>query len=249
MQCPHPDKLSEFAFEGVSEVPGADALLSHLRMCPSCASIYAEWQSIVAAVRSAFAIKSATPTCLEDNTFAAYVDGTLPDVERDAAEQHLATCARCLRQLCELHTVLVEAMQPVRTHVLVLEWLRDGIRSLESQVEAFRPVALMPVPVLRGAEAAQALAWEAEQDGYVLRLTVQQASAQQFTLHLLLQLDGIPQPRQRVLVRTGGALVESRLTGMDGTVTLYSLDLTDYDIELQLPERPLVFRLVFTPGT
>ena len=61
--------------------------------------------------------------CLEPDTIAAWMDGTLPEVERAAAEMHAADCERCLDVLATVARTTPVPEIPPRPGWLSLRWL------------------------------------------------------------------------------------------------------------------------------
>ena len=251
MNCPSAEHLSEWAFlsaAGIDSGPGADLLREHLAHCSACAKAYAESLSIAVAGREAHGAAVHVTPCPDENLLAEYYDGILPPLDCDRVEEHLATCADCVRQLSALHTVLVEAPQRVPRREIVLEWLRDGLRVIRQTAEALRSVDLALAPVLRSGAEPAALAWAAEQGDYTLRITLQQAAAQHLTLHLALHRSGEAASGHRVYVRADGELIESRTTGEDGVVTLLGLPVADYTVEVSIPGETLAIAITFPGG-
>jgi hypothetical protein len=248
MTCPDPEKLSELAFmaaAGRDLLPNATKTLAHMDRCESCTALYSEWVAIAISGRESLVDVVATSPCPEENTIAEYFDGVLSGADHDRVEEHMAACGSCVRQLCELHSLLLESSRPAPLRRIALEWLQEGLRVIEASTEAFRPIALAPAPVLKGNDIPSSFSWEAEQEGYTLRITVQRSSGEHLTLHLFLKHGEAPESGRRIFVRCDGELIESRRTKEDGTMVLFGLAVANYDVEIDIPGGPLTFSIEF----
>ena len=248
MNCPGNDTLAELAFSKVSGgtlPPDAGALATHIRTCTTCAAGHAQWLQIAHAGRAAMLDANKSSPCPDENRLAEYFDGVLASDERAHIEQHLAGCGPCVRQLCELHSILSESAQHVPLRRIALKWLREGLRVLETTAETLRPVTLSPAAVLRDSRLPEALRWETAQDGYHLEITVQRTSAGTLTLHLALRQGTSPVPGHRVSIREKGALLESRATDAEGMADFFGLIPSEYAVEVTLPSGPLTIAIAF----
>ncbi|MBI2422686.1 MAG: zf-HC2 domain-containing protein [Candidatus Hydrogenedentes bacterium] len=252
MPCPDSETLMELAIgaaTGVAQHSAGDAAIhAHLASCAPCTSAYSEWLLVAQAGRQAVAAPGSAGECPDENSLAEYLDGILPGLERRALELHFAACPPCLRQLCEVHSLLAEAQRATAPHKIALQWLKEGLRLVSAAADVFTPVTLNPAPVLWGREMPDALAWDMAQDGYHLRIALQHSGPARLNLHLALQLDGAPAPGPRILLRHGGAILESRVMDELGSASFLGLEAANYDVEIGLPERSLRFEVETTPA-
>jgi hypothetical protein len=249
MICPTSDTLSDLAFTAVNgNATMADAakIHEHLKTCDDCAVAYTLWRDVANTGRAARSATLATDSCPEDNMVAEYLDGVISPVHRNTFEQHCATCATCARQLSDLHTLLTASTRPAPLYQIAMEWLRDGLGAIEEAAGTFQSVPLASAPVLKSNDAPTALSWEATHDQHVIKVTVQRNSPEQLTLYAALLFEGSAAPGLRVTVRSGGEILESRVTDDGGAVVQYGLPVSDYAIEIDLPGGPFAFSIEIT---
>lgn len=248
MNCPGTQTLADWAFSKASgDTPPAEAaaLAGHLTACPECSARYAQWLRIARTGRAVAAESAVAAPCPGENTLAEYVDGVLASDARDQVERHLAQCGPCVRQLCELHSILMEVNQQVPLRRVALEWLRQGIRVLEATADSMRPVALATAPVLRGSHTPDALCWETFEDGFTLKLTVQRTTSGTLTLHIALRQGEAQAPGYQIALRAAGALLESRATDGAGMAEFFGLAPDEYTVDVTLPGGPLTVAVSF----
>lgn len=246
MPCPDYDMLAAWAFNTVSagSLPDESGLLTeHLKTCPACAQEYNRWYQIAQSWQVGTADGPGLADCPTENAMAEYLDGVLPADTRNQLEAHLAGCSHCVRQLAETHSLLTEVSRSTSVGRIALEWLQEGVRSIQSSLEAFRPVPLTTAPVLRGGSPIDALRWELEHGALLLQVTAQRASSEHLTLHLALTRSSEPEKDFRIAIRTGGVLLESRRANDNGTAVFFSLPAANYDIEVSACDEPFHFAI------
>lgn len=188
-------------------------------------------------LRAAARVGAPTPSCLDDDTVAALVDGTLDAARREAVLPHVATCAWCRDAVASVTRALADAevarevtalegrghgrlyrillpLAAAAALLLVLVWPRpteDGGHRGPPPV-ASTPVPIAPVGVVA---SASPLVWTAVSGADRYRVTLAEASG-----HLLYETQVadtvLPLPDSIVLVagRSYVWLVEAR-TGFD----------------------------------
>ena len=82
----------------------------HLPTCKECTArhdaILSETRSLQEELRAIETVPD-TP-CIEQLSLALFIDGSLPNAERDSVETHLSTCRSCQERLVELHRTVAE---------------------------------------------------------------------------------------------------------------------------------------------
>ncbi|MBI2433272.1 MAG: zf-HC2 domain-containing protein [Candidatus Hydrogenedentes bacterium] len=267
MNCPTLDTLIQLAFStrsGNGLTMEERAVQEHVQACGACGNAWAEWNGLLAETRILLAERRPRETCPEENLFAEYLDGVLSSAARRRFERHLAACGRCIDQLVETYG-LIPARETAAPARIAVQWLKDGLKVLSLAKDILRPLELHPAPVLgatsppaphvAGASSpvpslppdsrlqtpdSKTLAWQMTQDGYDIQLTLQHAKAQRTTLHLAVLRDAAPVHGHRVSLRGETTLRESRKLAPTGTVTFAGLDPAEYEVSIDVPERPIV---------
>ncbi len=154
MTCPTRELLDAAA---AGDAGAGRVVAEHLRSCALCRGIAGGLRPTVRT--------SPGPSCLDDAQIAGFVRRTLPPMEINAAEAHLAVCARCLRdamEVSELATAVPPAVSPetaARVRAMVPEAAapasRPGtrrsagrLRSRETSILPFAPIALAAAAAL-----------------------------------------------------------------------------------------------------
>ena len=89
--------------------------------------------------------EATTPDCLDDETIAAAADGTLPPAARTAAQQHLASCARCRSAVAAVSRLLSD------------DAVAGAVKALDRSRNA--PVWRIPAAVAAAAALVLLLLW------------------------------------------------------------------------------------------
>jgi anti-sigma factor RsiW len=109
MNCPEPESLVPFA-SGRRD----DATARHVAECSICRNAVARLREAAAELRADVAMESFAPTpdCLDQLTLAQLIEGSSPAHERQKAIGHLATCARCRREVAAINAIRGDAAEP-----------------------------------------------------------------------------------------------------------------------------------------
>jgi len=98
----------------------------HLEACPACMKKSEEFESgsfddedlarFLGKYRSYLSLcGEAGPDCLDDNAICNYVDGSMSESEKSAAESHIASCPRCAVEVDETLRTLPKSLKYGRT--------------------------------------------------------------------------------------------------------------------------------------
>lgn len=236
--CPADDKLLTAALGGGS----AMTVAAHAATCPDCGPL---WETFRAAASSARPTRR-DADCLDDNALAEYIEGVITPGPRRHAEAHLAACAACTAQLAALHGLLEPGARESVPQI-ALAWLRDGLRTLDTIAAAFRPVELSLAPVLRDATGDAQLAWEFDSPSGPVRVVVQHESGQGATLRITPPVHA-EAPRCRVLLWSGGDLLEARTLHQGGVAEFADLALERHEVTVEIGDTDLRFDVDLQPG-
>lgn len=117
MHCLDLDSLIRHV-HGEQNAPEAEAIQHHLAACARCrdeaASIEALEQRLRAVALAQQEATHAASGCLGTDLFAAYLEGSLTEAERQSAEKHLAGCRACREELTDASDRLSMVAQSLR---------------------------------------------------------------------------------------------------------------------------------------
>src|SRR5689334_3310450 len=101
MSCPTHESLVPYAAGvGVED----DALARHIRQCVTCQNEVAQLREAAGELLDERAEQSlrAGPDCLDELTITEFIDSRLTDLARQRTIAHLASCARCRREVAAI---------------------------------------------------------------------------------------------------------------------------------------------------
>lgn len=101
----HPDEtdLVEVAFSSL----GQDEVRRHITECAECRDVVDALRTQANALRLiAVEASEATPDCLDDESIAAFAEGTIDPADLTAAVTHLSACARCSQEVASVARLL-----------------------------------------------------------------------------------------------------------------------------------------------
>jgi hypothetical protein len=105
--CLTPDEFLSYALQASTEIGVKDAA-RHLGECAVCRAGVARAQESVSALRATAGTGAAPGPCIDELTVAVLAEGRATPGEQRAAAAHLATCARCRRDLTGLQRLMVD---------------------------------------------------------------------------------------------------------------------------------------------
>jgi anti-sigma factor RsiW len=124
MNCLDVDSLIRYV-HGEENAPEAEAIQPHLAACLRCreevASISALEKSLRRLVEGREETARAGSGCLGADLFAAYLEGSLPEAERESVEGHLAGCAECRDEVAvslDRLSVVAQSLRSTPAHLL-----------------------------------------------------------------------------------------------------------------------------------
>lgn len=242
MTHPPREMLVELAFARANgeDAPSLKSAEKHAATCGPCRELLSTYLRTIEGLREVYAEgpeRAITGACLDDNAFAAYLDGALSPEERDAAERHIAWCARCLEQLVECHDVAAEVARAAKSVLrYAIGMARDGLRILAHPETGFTPVALEPVPVLGPETPAKPCAWRQSAGSFTLEFTLTPEAQGAYTLALTLR-GAKPGQAIQVVLRREGALRQARPLPPSASLRFDNLAPGPWQLELIPPER------------
>jgi hypothetical protein len=221
--CPRIEEILELSIARRSGNMDHEAE-SHVARCNHCKAVLEKFDALVEMQARHGHELPATADCLDDNDFAAYVDGRVADNRRDRIERHLAKCDRCIGELFTLYEVLTAVTHESRktaVHV-VLGLVTRGLAILSAPSAGFVHIELQPAKTLSGppgSDTTPGVAWKQSVGMHEVSVVASRTSTEFIDLVLSLSCEDEAARDFSVSLYREGCLIESKSSvGPEGAV-------------------------------
>lgn len=245
MKCLTETALVDLAILMVAHVEGSartTRMVEHVKSCESCSAQYEGHLKLAKSVRSILRDtenQNESDKCLSENALAEFVDGKMPDEERDAALHHLARCQLCIVQLSELVACVEEFAPSVWTYVF--ERAKEGLELALHPKEGFSQISNTPAVVLKAEPTeGKVYSWTQETEGCMVRFDLQEAESGLHSLQISVsRADGptdvptdVPTDMWRLMVCADGNILQAQPIPESGVCQLNDLAPDAYTLEI-----------------